>query len=295
MSSILGKLNAYHYFFTIKAEFNLREISSHLCQPEIVLTSIKGIHRANNPRSISASQFLPDQMMCASCHMNTVQTVRERETEIDKERKRERDPHRPRCCSPLQQSFPSNCVLDSLWTRVPGPGADDWYYPSSLIYPHLRTKLPQQLDQRQRLWGGGERKSRTTHSLTWIQAGNSLMVETLHLFPLDLPARSTQMESGLGERERTDGQTHKQRADSTPHSQSQSHYREVGSRDWRCNNTFWMPSAFNKVNILNMLASRVQSFWNGVHFRSFGCHKNCNRLEISWLVKVILDQAYIYP
>lgn len=133
---------------------------------------------------------------------------------------------------------------------------------------------------------GGGTKSRTAHSLTWIQAGNSLMVETLHLFPLDLPARSTQMESGLGERERTDGQTHKQRADSTPHSQSQSHYREVGSRDWRGNNTFWMPSAFNKVNILNMLASRVQSF---------GCHKNCNSLEISWLVKVILDQAYIYP
>lgn len=48
------------------------------------------------------------------------------------------------------------------------------------------------------------------------------------------------------ERERTDGQTHKQRADSTPHSALQSHCGEVGSGDWRGNNDLCMPSVFQK-------------------------------------------------
>lgn len=62
------------------------------------------------------------------------------------------------------------------------------------------------------------------------------------------------MESGLGERKRTDGQTHKQRVDSTPHSQSQSHYEELGFGDGRCkDNHFWMPwTCFSWIKIQKM-------------------------------------------
>lgn len=86
--------------------------------------------------------------------------------------------------------------------------------------------------------GRRETKSRTTQSdmnTGWQQltGGNTTPFSTR------FAAHSTQMESGLGERERTDGQTHKQRADSTPHSQSQSHYRELGSRDRRCNDNIF--------------------------------------------------------
>ena len=81
--------------------------------------------------------------------------------------------------------------------------------------------------------GRRETKSRTQSDMNtgWRQltAGNTTP------FSPRFAAHSTQMESGLGERERTDGQTHKQQADSTPHSQSQSHYRELVSSDWSYN------------------------------------------------------------
>lgn len=74
--------------------------------------------------------------------------------------------------------------------------------------------------------GARETKSRTTQAdmnTGWQQltGGNTTP------FSPGLAARSTQMESGLGEREGTGGQTQKQRADSTPHSQAQSHYKEL--------------------------------------------------------------------
>lgn len=180
-------------------------------------------------------------MMCASCHMNTVckQCDRKRSRQTKKGKERETP------IGPAAAHLSSNLSRQTVCWIVSGPESQGQglmidITPLPLVHPHLRTKLPQQLDQRQRLGEGGNKIKNNTQSdmnTGWQQlnGGNTTPFSTR------FAAQSTQMESGLGERERTDGQTHKQRADSTPHSQSQSHYREVGSRDWRCNNTFSMP------------------------------------------------------
>lgn len=121
--------------------------------------------------------------------------------------------------------------------------------------------------------GWGEEGNKIKNNTVWqeytgwqrLTGGNTTPFSTRFV------AHNTQMESGLGERERTDGQTHKQRADSTPHSQSQSHYIELGPRDWRCNDKTLNSECpwFQKIrfNLQQIWPTRVQIFWNCVHLR----------------------------
>lgn len=196
-----------------------------------------------------SQQFLPNQMMCASCHVNIVckQCDREKGRQTEKGKERARPPQALLLLA-SPGIFSVKLFADSLWSWVPGPAADDGCPPQS---PYT-SWTPLAVGPTTEVEGRRKTKSRTTQSdmnTGWqpLTGGNTTPFSTR------FAAHSTQMESGLGERERTDGQTHKQRADSTPHSQSQSHYRELGSRDWRCNdNTFWMPFILkDKVLIQN--------------------------------------------
>lgn len=78
---------------------------------EHLLTSMNAIHWANNLRGIYAvsPQFLPNQMMCASCHMNTVckhcEGKRDRDREGERKRERERETTDPRALLLLTSLF----------------------------------------------------------------------------------------------------------------------------------------------------------------------------------------------
>lgn len=189
-----------------------------------------------------SQQLLPNQMMCSSCHMNTVckQCDREREGEGQRECKKERPPQ-----ALLLLASPGifwvKLFADSLWFWIPRPAAADRCHPPTRSFsrtPTYAMKHPRPVFQG---WREGE-GNKIKNSTVWHESWQQLTGGNTTPFSTRFAAHSTQMESGLGERERTDGQTHKQRADSTPRSQSQSHCRELGSRAWRGNdNTLRMP------------------------------------------------------
>lgn len=130
-----------------------------------------------------SQQLLPNQMMCSSCHMNTVckQCDRAREGEGQRERKKERPPQAVLLLA-SPGTFSVKLFADSLWFWVPEPASDDGCHPNPLLLQDPDT-TPQTSDSV--LKGGwGEPKSRTTQSD--MRAGNSSPVETLHRSLLDL-------------------------------------------------------------------------------------------------------------
>lgn len=200
---------------------------------------MKGIHCAKNLKGISgatAHSFSQIRWCVLAVTWSLcANTERERERETDRERQR----------TPQAPLLP--------WLASPGIYSDSWRD----FGPESQPLIASGLESQDSWWmhtlcnttvhtantpgswtsdRGSEEEGKQNeeqHSLTWVQEGNSSTVETQHHFHLDLQPTAHRWKVDYEKKERTDGQTHKQWADSTPHSQSQSHYRELGSRDWR--------------------------------------------------------------
>lgn len=151
---------------------------------------MNGSHWANNLRGISAAtaHSFSQIRWCVLTVTWTLcaNSVIEREGDRQRKGKRERETHWPCCCSPLQESFQSNCLLIASGPESQG----QWLMMDAPLPPPSSTPIyvlntPDSWTGDRGWWGGGK-QNQEQHSLTWIQAGNSSLVETLHHFQLDL-------------------------------------------------------------------------------------------------------------
>lgn len=143
--------------------------------------------------------FLLNQMMCASCHMNTVckQCDRKRPTQTKKV-KRANLPQALLLLLPLLLTSPAIFSLDTAGQPVVlGPRPRGWWWMStpSLLHSHLCSELPWHLDKSLRgMIGWEEQKSRTTHSCKLCRFQRDLQ-PTAHRWKVD-------WEEGRGESSR---------------------------------------------------------------------------------------------
>lgn len=133
--SLLDRMCAGHIIMLINVEFIFKGLFFFHIWLNLKFTDINEWHSLSRVRGVSSAEA-HTFFKIWWCVLGVTWTLRANSViNADNERDRERDPQRHCFCSPLRQSFHSNCSLDCLWSLVPGPGADDGC-------PHLPSSIP---------------------------------------------------------------------------------------------------------------------------------------------------------